>query len=76
VTISAPSFDQQGRFDLTLAPGNGWAAAGMLRVHATIKNSQFASSLKGEKKDLEKWVEEIHKAVYSHVVRFHRLQVH
>ncbi|KAJ2925863.1 hypothetical protein H1R20_g11230, partial [Candolleomyces eurysporus] len=45
--------------------GNGWAAAGMLRVHATITNSEYANTLKNQRKDLQKWVEEIHKAMYA-----------
>ncbi|KAF5311320.1 hypothetical protein D9611_012546 [Ephemerocybe angulata] len=45
--------------------GNGWAAAGMLRVYATIKNSEFAGSMKNEMNDLKTWVEEVHIAMYS-----------
>ena len=49
--------------------GNGWAASGMLRVLATIKNSQFANSMKGEMNDLGNWVTEIHNGMYSLMVR-------
>ncbi|KAF5318278.1 hypothetical protein D9611_014688 [Ephemerocybe angulata] len=48
--------------------GNGWAAAGMLRVYATIKNSEFAGSMKNEMNDLKTWVEEVHIAMYSHLL--------
>ncbi|KLO09691.1 hypothetical protein SCHPADRAFT_833725 [Schizopora paradoxa] len=47
--------------------GNAWAAAGMLRVLGTIKNSQFAKSMKNEQTDLTNWVKEIHNAMYSHI---------
>lgn len=40
--------------------GNGWAAAGMLRVLATIKGSPFASQLKSQQGDLNEWITEIH----------------
>lgn len=40
--------------------GNGWAAAGMLRVIATIMNSQYASQYADEIQRLKLWVEEIH----------------
>ncbi|KAH9946703.1 glycosyl hydrolase family 88-domain-containing protein [Amylocystis lapponica] len=45
--------------------GNGWAAAGMLRVLGTIQHSEYASSMKNEMKDLVKWVSEIHDGMYS-----------
>lgn len=48
--------------------GNGWAAAGMLRVLATIKNSQYANSMKSEQEDLANWVIEIQNEMYSHLV--------
>ena len=50
--------------------GNGWAAAGMLRVLATIKNSQYANSMKSEQEDLANWVIEIQNEMYSHLVSF------
>ena len=52
--------------------GNGWAAAGMLRVLGTIKNSQYANSMKGEQKDLTNWVKEIQDAMYARIVRLPR----
>lgn len=47
------------------ATGNAWAAAGMLRVYATIDNSRFSGGMKNQKKDLKNWVEEIHRGVYE-----------
>lgn len=47
--------------------GNGWAAAGMLRVLSTIKQSQFSSSMKRQQKDLANWVQEIHDGMYSYL---------
>ena len=49
--------------------GNSWAAAGMLRVLGTIQRSQFAKSMKNEQNDLIAWVDEIHTAMYPHLVR-------
>lgn len=47
--------------------GNGWAAAGMLRVLATIQNSDFASSFGNELSDLKDWVKEIHTGMYGNL---------
>jgi len=47
--------------------GNAWAAAGMLRVLSTIKESPFSSSFKSEQNDLSSWVTEIHDAMYNNV---------
>lgn len=49
--------------------GNGWAAAGMLRVLATIKNSNYAGSMKNQIGDLSGWVKEIQDGMYAHLVR-------
>ena len=49
--------------------GNGWAAAGMIRVLGTIKNSQYAGSFKSEQKDLISWVLEIQDGMYQYLVR-------
>ena len=38
--------------------GNGWAAAGALRVLATIQGSSMAESMKWQQKDLACWVRE------------------
>ena len=40
----------------------------MLRVLATIKNSQYASSLESQQSDLADWVIEIQNAMYSRLV--------
>jgi hypothetical protein len=42
----------------------------MLRVHATIKNSEYAPSLKSELRDLASWVQEIHKGMYDRLVGY------
>ncbi|KAJ4471982.1 Six-hairpin glycosidase-like protein [Lentinula aciculospora] len=47
--------------------GNAWAAAGMLRVLATIQSSSFASDMSSEQDDLANWVFEIHAAMYPHL---------
>lgn len=49
--------------------GNGWAAAGMLRVLATIRNSPFAQRMKDQQGDLTDWIEEIHDGMYAVLVR-------
>ncbi|KZT00107.1 Six-hairpin glycosidase [Laetiporus sulphureus 93-53] len=46
--------------------GNGWAAAGMLRVLATVKHSDFADDMQDEMDDLKSWIEEIHDGMYKH----------
>lgn len=50
------------------ALGNGWAAAGMLRVLATIRQSQYANTMKNEQNDLITWVGEIHSGIYATLV--------
>ncbi|PBK87155.1 Six-hairpin glycosidase [Armillaria gallica] len=47
--------------------GNGWAAAGMLRVYATIQKSQYESTFSSEMDDLISWTLEIQKAMYEAV---------
>ncbi|KAM0786979.1 hypothetical protein ACM66B_002397 [Microbotryomycetes sp. NB124-2] len=41
------------------ATGNGWAAAGMMRVIATIRNSDYASDFESQTSDLSAWTQEI-----------------
>lgn len=48
--------------------GNGWAAAGSLRVLATMRNSEYANTFKNEQNDLAAWVREIHAGIYPHLV--------
>ena len=55
-------------------PGNGWAAAGMLRVLGTIKNSEYAGEFKSEQTNLINWVLEIQEGMYTYLVRFVQLQ--
>ena len=59
-------------FKYTMTPfactGNGWAAAGILRVYATIMHSEYAPSLKAELGVLASWVHEIHAAMYDRLV--------
>lgn len=48
--------------------GNGWAAAGMLRVLATIQNSgndTLANEFKSQSQDLAAWVKEIVDAAWG-----------
>ncbi|TFK24454.1 Six-hairpin glycosidase [Coprinopsis marcescibilis] len=47
------------------ATGNGWAAAGMLRVFATIEHSEYKDGLGSELNELKNWVNEIHRGVYD-----------
>ncbi|KIK55319.1 hypothetical protein GYMLUDRAFT_175753 [Collybiopsis luxurians FD-317 M1] len=47
--------------------GNAWAAAGMLRVLASIHSSPFSSSMSSQQDDLSNWVFEIQSAMYPHL---------
>lgn len=49
--------------------GNGWAAAGTMRVLATIKRSSFASAMQSQQDDLAQWVDEILTGVWYYQVR-------
>ena len=49
--------------------GNGWAAAGMMRVLATILRSNFASQMESQQSDLAQWVDEILTGVWQYQVR-------
>ncbi|KAF8499997.1 Six-hairpin glycosidase [Hysterangium stoloniferum] len=46
--------------------GNAWAAAGMLRVLATIKHSNMANQFRSEQIDIQNWVIEILDGMYSY----------
>lgn len=50
------------------ATGNAWAAAGMLRVLATMQWSSFAGQLISQINDLRSWTTEILAATQSYVV--------
>ncbi|EDR00386.1 uncharacterized protein LACBIDRAFT_144731, partial [Laccaria bicolor S238N-H82] len=54
-----------GNDDGYWSTGNGWAAAGMLRVLATIRQSEYANTMKSEQNDLITWVGEIHSGIYA-----------
>lgn len=45
--------------------GNAWAAAGMARVLATARGSQFAGELGSQMVDLAGWINEILEAAWS-----------
>ncbi|KZT27040.1 Six-hairpin glycosidase [Neolentinus lepideus HHB14362 ss-1] len=45
--------------------GNGWAAAGMLRVLQTLSGSDQADALVDERNDLTTWIQEIVNATWS-----------
>ncbi|KAF8212225.1 Six-hairpin glycosidase-like protein [Mycena galopus ATCC 62051] len=47
--------------------GNGWAAAGMLRVIATMKNSPYDKDFSSQQNDLASWVKEIHTAMFAYI---------
>ncbi|KAI0069199.1 Six-hairpin glycosidase [Artomyces pyxidatus] len=47
------------------ATGNAWAAAGMLRVLATIRQSDFAEKMLPQQKNLTIWVNEIFTGAWS-----------
>ncbi|KAF9035201.1 Six-hairpin glycosidase-like protein [Panaeolus papilionaceus] len=49
------------------ATGHGWAAAGMLRVLMTMRNSEYANTFHDEQNQLSSWVTEIHDAVYQYL---------
>ena len=50
------------------ATGNGWAAAGMLRVLRTIGNSDVSESFLDQQRDLLDWIEEIVNASWNYQV--------
>jgi len=50
-----------------MVQGNGWAAAGMLRVLGTLSHSPYSRNFKQQIEDLGNWVVEIHNAMYPHL---------
>lgn len=52
--------------------GNGWAAAGIMRVLVTILRSNFASQMESQQSDLTNWVDEILTGVWKYQVRGER----
>ncbi|KZS88469.1 hypothetical protein SISNIDRAFT_497917 [Sistotremastrum niveocremeum HHB9708] len=61
--VLGPSANDPGHW----STGNAWAAAGMLRVYATILHSQYSNPLKSHREDLGNWVNEIHDGMYAHL---------
>ncbi|KAI1789845.1 hypothetical protein LXA43DRAFT_1019057 [Ganoderma leucocontextum] len=55
---------------LSSPQGNGWAAAGMLRVLGMVQNSQYSYKMKkqSDSKDLVGCVSEIHNGINPHLV--------
>ena len=49
------------------SPGNGWVAAGIVRVIATINHSEYASSYKSEVAYLEDWAVEVVTAAFAQI---------
>ncbi|GAA5886905.1 hypothetical protein JCM6882_009379 [Rhodosporidiobolus microsporus] len=47
--------------------GNAWAAAGMTRVYATIRNSKYSEAFEDEVADLASWTNEILIASFSYL---------
>ena len=70
--LMGSDFQDEGHW----STGNGWAAAGMLRVLGTIKNSQYANARASEIGDLTGWINEIHNAMYDHLVSCASRSVH
>ncbi|KAJ6547575.1 Six-hairpin glycosidase-like protein [Mycena capillaripes] len=62
-TDSADAANDEGHW----STGNGWAAAGMLRVLATMKNSPYSKDFSNQQKDLGNWVKEIHTAMFANL---------
>jgi rhamnogalacturonyl hydrolase YesR len=59
--VEGQQFSDRGHW----STGNGWAAAGMLRVLATIQNSPYQDSHQSQISDLRDWTNEIHDAMYD-----------
>ncbi|KAJ9091754.1 hypothetical protein QFC19_008964 [Naganishia cerealis] len=51
------------------ATGNAWAAAGMMRVLATIQKSPFSDQMSSQRADLQAWSEEIINAAKSRTAK-------
>lgn len=54
--------------------GNAWAAAGIVRVIATIQQSQYKDEMKDELKDLKSWADEIMKAAKDNMSENHMIR--
>jgi len=53
--VTLGSWEDSGHW----ATGNGWAAAGIMRVLATIRRSNFEPVMQSQQDDLAQWVDEI-----------------
>jgi len=49
--------------------GNAWAAAGMMRVLAIIRRSNFSQQMRSQQYDLIQWIDEILTGVWQYQVR-------
>jgi hypothetical protein len=49
-------------------PGNGWAAAGMMRVLSTMNHTSDARRFSDHQANLTKWIDEILNESWSHQV--------
>jgi hypothetical protein len=58
-----------------LTSGNGWAAAGMLRVMETMKHSAYADELVAQTSNMTSWINEIMTGVWTYQVRLHVLNI-
>lgn len=63
--VTMGSWEDSGHW----ATGNGWAAAGTMRVLATIKYSSFGSVMQSQQDDLAQWVDEILTGVWYYQQR-------
>ncbi|KIM83914.1 hypothetical protein PILCRDRAFT_68878 [Piloderma croceum F 1598] len=52
--------------NLHWATGNGWAAAGMLRVMETMNNSAYANQLVAQTSNMTSWINEIMTGVWTY----------
>lgn len=55
--------------------GNAWAAAGMLRVLATMNHTSHANKFQSHQLNLTSWIDEILEASWAHQVRAANLSV-
>ncbi|GAA5939522.1 hypothetical protein JCM3775_004849 [Rhodotorula graminis] len=61
--VGGDSFTDAGLWNT----GNGWAAHGIVRVLATMQNSEWNASFADEKADLASWATEILSSAFSHI---------
>jgi len=61
--VGGESFTDAGLWNT----GNGWAAHGIVRVLATMQNSEWNATFADEKADLATWATEILTSAFSHI---------